>query len=271
MFGIKIQGRLGNQLFQYAFALAQKKRVHKGYYLHKIYRIRIGQYFNVPKQNYFFHYLQKGIFLLLNKFHPKVITQDQSLPPSQNITLFTKNNILIDGFFQSEQFFENVKDEIKRQFTIREKFRIDIRNFTKNEKENIVIHIRRTDYINWGSDELGYGLSLPYQYYKNALDSVDVADKNIIFISDDIAFVKENFQLPGAIYSENNSEIFDLQLLMQADILILSNSTFAWWGAYLNEKKSRVFYPEYWLGFKKMKKEWPAGIGCTNWIKVAVL
>jgi hypothetical protein len=270
MFGIKIQGRLGNQLFQYAFALAQKKRMQKRFYLHKIYRIRIGQYFNVPKQNYFFHYLQKGIFLLLNKFHPKVITQDQSIPPSQNVTLFTKNNILIDGFFQSEQFFENVKDEIKKQFTVKEKFRIAIRDFTTNEKENIVVHIRRTDYINWGSDELGYGLALPGTYYANALAELDIAGKNIIFISDDIVFTKENFKIDGALYSENNSEIYDLQLLMQADYLILSNSTFAWWGAYLNPTVKKVCTPEYWLGFK-INKEWPCGINLPAWQQINVM
>jgi hypothetical protein len=270
MIGIKIQGRLGNQLFQYAFALAQKERLQKRFYLHKIYRIRIGQYFNIPKQNYFFHYLQRSIFLLLTKFRPEIITQDQSIAPSQSISLFAKNNILMDGFFQSEQFFENIKDEIKKQLTVKEKFRINITDFTKNEKENIVVHIRRTDYINWGNDELGYNLALPETYYANALAKLDIAGKNIIFISDDISFTKENFKIDGALYSENNSEIYDLQLLMQADYLILSNSTFAWWGAYLNQKVKTVCSPEHWLGFK-INKEWPNGITLAAWLSIKVM
>jgi len=269
MFGIKIQGRLGNQLFQYAFALAQKKRLQKNFYLHKIYRIRIGQYFNVPKTNFIFHYIQRFYFLLITKFKPLAISQNQSITPVETIALFSKNNILIDGFFQSEKFFENVKDEIKNQLTVKKKYKSSIQDFTKNEKENIAVHIRRTDYINWGNDELGYGLALPVTYYTNALAQLDPTNKNIIFISDDIAFTKNNFKVAGAMYSENNSEIFDLQLLMHADYLILSNSTFAWWGAYLNQKAKKVYSPQYWLGFK-INKEWPNGITQQNWQPIKV-
>jgi len=269
MFGIKVQGRLGNQLFQYAFALAQKKRLQKKFYLHKIYRIRIVQYFNIPESNYFFHYLQRGYFLLVNKFKPVVIVQDQAEEPEKTLALFAKDNILIDGFFQSEQYFKNVTEDINTQLTVKEKFKTSIADFTKNTKENIVVHIRRTDYINWGNDVLGYNLALPKSYYHNALLQIDTQNKNVIFISDDIGFTKENFNIPGTIYSENNTEIFDLQLLMNADYLIISNSTFAWWGAYLNKNVKAVYSPQYWLGFK-INKEWPAGITLNNWKQVNV-
>ena len=132
-----------------------------------------------------------------------------------------------------------------------------------------MVHIRRTDYINWGNDELGYNLSLPETYYSNALSKLDTTNKNIIFISDDIAFTKLNFNIRSAIYSENNSEIFDLQLLMQADYLVLSNSTFAWWGAYLNTNAKAVYCPQYWLGFK-INKEWPTGITLPGWQQIKV-
>jgi len=269
MFGIKIQGRLGNQMFQYAFALAQQKRLDKNFYLHKIFRIRIGQYFNVPKKYYFFHYLQRGVFLVSTGFKPVIVSQDQSAQVSATLSLFNKDNILIDGFFQSESFFDIVKDDIKKQFTIKKEYQVNIRDLTKNQLENIVIHIRRTDYINWGNEELGYNLALPEMYYSNAMAQLDTAGKNIILISDDILFAKKAFPIADAIYSENNSEIFDLQLLMQADYIILSNSTFAWWGAYLNTKVKTVYSPQYWLGFK-INKEWPAGISLQSWQQVKV-
>ena len=61
----------------------------------------------------------------------------------------------------------------------------------------------------------------------------------------------------------------DFQLLLHADKLIISNSSFAWWGAYLNKNKTEVFVPQYWLGFK-VDKEIPADIIPARFISVPV-
>jgi len=68
----------------------------------------------------------------------------------------------------------------------------------------------------------------------------------------------------------NNDMITDFQIIMNADACIISNSSFAWWAAYLNSKKDKKIYcPEHWLGFK-IKREYPENIIPGEWIKVNV-
>lgn len=275
MFGIKIEGRLGNQLFQYAFALAQRKRLGSrffidGYkYLLFNRHFILNRYFMLSEPAGLRNLLKRSLFQLVHGFRPPEIVQDQWQSADTFIHLCPKAGFLYRGFFQSEDYFRNIAASLEKEFTIRDKYKIAISNFTGNSKETIVVHIRRTDYLNWGNETLGFGLSLPDSYYYKCLAALDKADKNILFLSDDIDYVKDHFPFPGAIYSENNTEITDLQLLMQGDYLVLSNSSFSWWGAYLNTRVKKVIAPEYWLGFK-VKKEWPAGVVCAGWQKMPV-
>lgn len=276
MFGIKIEGRLGNQLFQYAFALAQRKRLKDRffidgykYFLFNRYFI-LNNYFTLSEPAGLRNLLDKTWFRLKHGFRPPDIIQDQWQDAGSFIRQHPDSDVFYRGFFQSEDYFREITPLLSKEFTVRDQHRINIRDFTDNDKQTIVVHIRRTDYLNWGNETLGFGLSLPDSYYHKCLSALDTTGKNILFLSDDIAYVKKTFPFPGALYSENNTEITDLQLLMQADYLVLSNSSFSWWGAYLNTRATKVLAPEYWLGFK-IKKEWPTGIVCANWQAVPVL
>jgi hypothetical protein len=93
----------------------------------------------------------------------------------------------------------------------------------------------------------------------------DIDDYNVLFVSDDIAFAKKEFGTKENYFFENNEEIIDFQILLNADILIIANSTFSWWAAWLNNKAGKVIYaPNYFLGFK-VKKFSPAGIKVDSW------
>ena len=73
------------------------------------------------------------------------------------------------------------------------------------------------------------------------------------------------FQNLPNVSLEENSEIIDFQLIMNADIAIIANSSFSWWAAYLNAKEHKIVYaPKYWLGFK-VDKEIPEKIMSVNW------
>jgi len=161
------------------------------------------------------------------------------------------------GFHQTDYYLNHTPNPIKLK--IKKKY-IDL--FEKQygeifkKEKTIVMHIRRTDYLSYGKRDI----SLPIAYFKQRLAAIENQDDyRIIFCSDDMPFVKENFPAkPNYIFSDNN-EITDFQVLMNADIAIISNSTFAWWAAYLCEKKNRVMAPKNWMGFH-IGREHPKGV-----------
>ncbi|HEY0899634.1 MAG TPA: alpha-1,2-fucosyltransferase, partial [Sphingobacteriaceae bacterium] len=103
-------------------------------------------------------------------------------------------------------------------------------------------------------------ISLPIEYFKSQLDSIpNHQSYKVIFLSDDMEYVKTVFpQKENYIFSEN-TEIVDFQVIQHADIAIISNSSFAWWAAYLSSKKNLVIAPKNWLGFR-IGREHPKGI-----------
>ena len=115
--------------------------------------------------------------------------------------------------------------------------------------DTIVVHIRRTDYLN--SNSIHHVLDIDY-----FLNGIEILKKNIsnpffFFISDDIEWVKNNFDIEK---NENfkivasKDPFFDFSLLRLANNAIISNSTFSWWGAYLNQNlNKKVVAPKKWL------------------------
>lgn len=270
MIGVKPQGRLGNQLFQYAFAYSQAKKhktlffIDKGfpplhvYSLEKYFKLRRGEklliriakilhwrYFSKQK-NY------KELFQLGNE-------------PVDSILKQSNKNVFWDGYFQSQDYFSPYQKAIKKCFELKREYKnLFYQKYGRlfEEKKVLVLHIRRTDYLDWGSEALGgKNLTLPMLYYENCLSMIEnLENYHIIVLSDDIEFVKEYFANRPNFHYEHNEEIVDLQLITHAHALITSNSTFAWWGAFLNKNSAaKIFAPKYWLGFK-VNKEFPVGI-----------
>ena len=109
--------------------------------------------------------------------------------------------------------------------------------------ENCVsVHIRRTDYL-YVSQILP---PLSIEYYNNALEETKNYDK-ILFISDDINWCKDNFKLKKGYFVEEN-ELVSLKIMQYCQSNIIANSTFSWWGAYLNNNDNKVIMPKIWFG-----------------------
>lgn len=269
MVAVNIQGGLGNQLFEYAFAYATAKRLRTLLLLDNSCSFVVPKYFNVTSRCVLINkipyirrlYREKVARLKLSAYKDwsdcwRDISTEEMV----------ENNCYYNGFFQSKAFFSNNERKIRRLYTIRKKYKAAFeKKYGSLYADNKVIamHVRRTDYLthgrgkNLGADDL----SLPVEYYFNALQRIERNEQyKIVVVGDDIEWMKLQFSdIPNVIVAHNEM-IVDFQLLMNADVIVCSNGTFAWWAAYLNSKRDKqVFVPKYFLGYH-VKREFPVGI-----------
>lgn len=280
MISVLLDGRLGNQMFQYAFAFSLAKRHNCGFECHSSsgHKFLLSKYFILPNHNKSrFRYTIEHLCKKLLKYTDskkryyknwQVISQ-WDIPNEKNINLSRSTKFL--GYFQSNKYFDNYKKDICNEFCIKKKYKTEFSQKYSELLKNpyATVHVRRSDYLTFGNESLGgKNLTLPISYYNECLKKINDYDGKIVFISDDIEFCKKQFGLRKNFLFESNQLIIDFQLILNSQIAIISNSTFSWWAAYLN-KSTQVYAPKYWLGFK-IKKEYPSGICYSgfNWINV---
>jgi len=288
MIAVRLQGRLGNQLFQYAFALYAAGQLNTPFYLDQyLERSSIHQYFDIDtnKAEAFSLYLSSisGFRNIFNfrgrRFFNRAVNNYYGLKikeyPFANIDpeIDLEDNTLYIGYFQSAYFAGAIKQLLRKKLSLK-KNHTD--NFNKKfntlyrDKNIVTIHIRQTDFkalghLNLGADDL----SLPLSYYKNALTAISKdINTHYIFISDSPEFVEQNFGDVTPKIISRESEITDFQHMLNADICITSNSTFSWWAAWLNIKANKkVYCPKYYMGFH-LKQQVPQNIYPANWNQI---
>ena len=186
------------------------------------------------------------------------------------------------GYFQSDKYFSKNKDKVIALFTeYKNEIQTELNKKFQFKKSTISIHVRRADYLKLQHAHVVQ----PEQYYKDALKAMsnklgyknDIAalneDYTFVIFSDDIPWCQnesETFSvLKDTHFMGRNSAIEDMYLMSMCDHHIIANSTFSWWGAYLNTKKDiTVVAPNAWfaVGYKK-PEEWQ-DIYCKGWIIV---
>lgn len=221
-------GRLGNQMFQYA-ALRGIASKH-GYSYSIPYSLFVNAWTDHQLNTCF--KLNKNI--VYGATNNKTINES-SFSFDENIFNNCPDNIDISGYFQTEKYFAHIKNEIIKDFT----FRI---NFDKPFNEYIALHVRRGDYVN----QPNHHPVCSVDYYMNALSIIE-DDIPIVIFSDDINWCKENIE--ASLYMENTTNIQDLYLMTQATHNIIANSSFSWWGAWLNQNPEKIVVcPKNWFG-----------------------
>ena len=158
------------------------------------------------------------------------------------------DNMKISGHFQSHKYFNFCKDKITNLFQVPDSIKEKVKNkYSMYLQSNAVsLHVRRTDYLKFNNQ---YEI-LDFSYYKKALTNFPEAEIVLIF-SDDIGWCKQNLPSFGklCVYVEDQTDVEDLMLMSEIKNNIIANSTFSWWGAYLNQNEDRkIIAPNKWFG-----------------------
>jgi hypothetical protein len=159
-----------------------------------------------------------------------------------------KPNLCLDGFFQRHELFDNIWEKL-----IKEIFRVP-EDFHPN---TIGVHIRRGDFLN---DTANFPVQ-PKEYYTKALNLLNYKNYKVIICTDDIQWCKQNFK--EFEIREKTAELDDIYFLANCEKLVLSNSTFSFWSAYLSLSKREIIFPLNWFaknsgrtGYEICLKEW---------------
>ena len=236
MISCSLQGGLGNQLFQIAaaHALALRNKDISGFDLDSCYTPLQGKPSNLYKENILKHVND------IKKYNFKHIYNEPKFS-FQEIPYAT--DLILTGYYQSENYFVDYKNEIIEMFSseLNNEF---ITEYLNNFSLPVTsVHVRRGDYIK----NPNYHKPCSIEYYKKAMELI--GESIFIFISDDIDWVKENFKGDNIIYSQFKTDIGDLTLMSKCDNNIIANSSFSWWGTYLNPNQNKtVIAPKNWFG-----------------------
>lgn len=269
---IKLVGGLGNQLFQYFFALSLSKSMGCKIFFDTSFfktskrpheKERLSElgltWIQFSENQIKFPIVYQNRFLkripLPRKF--KYIRDNNYL--DYEMTILESHNLYFDGFWQSYKYFQSFADDVSRYLN----FALDPylpQDFSADSflGPTVSVHIRRGDYL-ISKNHAALGVS----YYDQAIDEQIERIKHPTFIvfSDDITWVKENINFKGwnVIYASQFSggnDLVELSIMRMCKHHIIANSTFSWWGAWISWCKDRgnVIAPKIWLG----------GASCSN-------
>jgi len=172
----------------------------------------------------------------------------QDLPLQNNVQV-----IYLVGYWQAHRLADEIADELRMEFCFKEPAQgknLEILKQIQQSKNSVSLHVRRGDYTLAAEGNI----ALPIDYYSHAISLFrERLDEPTFFVfSDDMAFTKEH--LPKglrAVFVDHNdasSSHEDLRLMSSCHHHIIANSTFSWWGAWLNPRADKmVLAPKYWL------------------------
>ena len=262
---ISIWEGLGNQLFQYAYArLLKEQGFDVKLDLDKTYNDYFIKYRNnSPRQNMIqnlnitlpalnlkeygkydylkqdsvqnkiiFHLAKHGLWKY--KFYEEPMSQYV-----EKIPCF-RGNYYIKAWFQNEQYLRQIRHILLKELTPQKKIRIskELRRVLEYE-ETVSLHVRRGDFIKLRK-------KLPLAYFKKAVALMKSLYKEPFFLifSEDLEWVKHNLDVgSNCIYVNEDKKLQDYEelfLMSQCKSNIISNSTFSWWGAWLNCNHEKI-------------------------------
>lgn len=280
---VNITGGLGNQMFQYSFALALKHRhpeedvyidiqhyhtiffkkykssnLHNGYELDKIFlglKLPIAGFKQLVKVSYWIpNYVLSRIMrkVLPIRKTEWVSSFDMDYAFDEK-ALLNANDCYYEGYWQAVGYYSGIKEELRKVFAhpTPNSYNADMIRKIRSS-ESVGVHVRRGDYLQTsffkGICEL--------DYYKKAITELlkDKKKHTFFVFSNDIEWCKENllglmqgYECVFVTENKGKNSCWDMFLMTYCKDLIIANSSFSWWGAFLNKDVKRVYAPYPWL------------------------
>ena len=263
---VQLSGGMGNQMFQYALYLQLKvlgKNVkiddvteYEGKDARPIRLSVFGAGYATPTETEM-NCLTDSYLDVVSKIRRK-LTGRQTAAYVEKSQLFDpevlkKERAYLIGCWQSEKYFKNIKEQVREAFTFRNiKLSSKMQEYESQmqSKNSVSLHIRRGDYLQV-SDV--YGGICTEEYYTKAMKYMEdaVLDCHFFVFTNDPAWVKEHYKQSNITIVEGNDEdagYIDMYLMTKCKHYILANSSFSWWGCYLNPSKEKiVIAPTQWF------------------------
>jgi len=182
------------------------------------------------------------------------------------------SNVYLKGYFQSEKYFLAIKEIIQKEFTFKEEVIKRVKDFSDKTRSanSVSVHIRRGDIKSDHVTAERHGV-MPLTYYQKSIEIIrsKISEPHFYFFSDDINWARENFKdgdvsfVSGEI---SKTHFEDLYLMSQCGHNIIANSSFSWWGAWLNNNINKiVIAPNKWFNSGPQDTQ---DLIPSNWIRI---
>ncbi len=283
----RLNGGLGNQLFQYAFGryLAAKHQVPLS--------LDIRDYRNLPQHGLQInHFNIQANFISDNQAHvPDLSRRTKWQRWLWNMTpglphwvrekpfgfhpnfLQTGPSAYIDGYWQSENFFSDIAETLRKELTLKtacSQRTYEVADMMRSHR-SVALHIRRGDYVTNPQLSQIY-LNLPLQYYQRCVAdwAADHNNINVFVFSNDIAWCRKHirwsYKTHWIDHTTTDTAYEDLYLMQQAECCVTANSTLSWWGGWLGRRTGQVVYtPQKWFQPHTLDDQY---IPCDGWVQM---
>lgn len=265
-----IQGGLGNQMFQYAFGYALGRENGEKLYLdfshYKINKERepLLLSFGIPfSENLSYGYFPRKMWtfwaeILTNMVQSKVFRYSYNEykkghnkkvqwieEQTKEFSIYERNkkhkDSVVLGFWQNENYFKKYRMDLIKQFRPKHPYEPCVEELLAEAKNtnSVSLHIRRGDYLK-------LNITMSMDYYERAIDHLkeQIENPKFFLFSDDIEWVKENLPLDeNTTYVKietKTRDIDEMMVMASCKHNIIANSTYSWWGAWLNDNEEKI-------------------------------
>ena len=271
---MRLKGGLGNQLFQYATGRAIAERTGmtlkldlSGYQSDALRTDRLRFYKLAaspagadeierlnPSKAHYARWMASRIRSAMQPYHGRSYLKERGFPFDPAI-LQVRQPVYLNGYWQSEKYFADIAGVLARELTPASPLSHENEALAGRmaESASVSLHIRRGDYVTNPEALRVHGV-VPLDYYRQAMSLMAgrVQDVRFFIFSDDMAWVQENLRAEHPMIfvgsDRSNQDYDDLRLMSCCRHHIIANSSFSWWGAWLNRRPDKIVVaPQQWF------------------------